>query len=47
MQAFWLFQLSLFQVKMVHHYEVYVIFQDTENQFQENIIHHFPHYSFL
>ena len=34
-----------FQVKMVNHYEVRVIFQDIEHQ--ENIIHHFLHYSFL
>ena len=31
---------------MVNHYEVHVIFQDIEHQLQENILHHFLHYSF-
>ena len=34
-------------VKMVNHYEVHVISQDTEHQVQENILHHFLHYKFL
>ena len=32
---------------MVNQSEVHVIFQDTEYQLQENILHHFLDYSFL
>ena len=32
---------------MANHYEVDVIFQDIEHQFQENILHHFCHYSYF
>ena len=32
---------------MVNHFEVHVHFQDVEHQFQENILHHFLHFSFL
>ena len=32
---------------MVNHYEVHVTFEDIEHQLQENIFHHFVHYSFL
>ena len=41
--AFRLFQFSFFLVKSVNHYE----FQDIAHQLQENIIHHFLHYSFF
>ena len=44
---FRVFQFSLFLVKMLNHYEVHAIFQDNEHQLQENIIHHFLHYSFF
>ena len=47
LQAFPLFQLSFFLVKMVNHYDVHVIFQDIEHWLQENILHHFLHYSFM
>ena len=43
--SFSLFKPLFFQVKMVNHYEVHVIFQDIERQLQENILHHFLHYS--
>ena len=42
-----LFQSSSCQVKIVNHYEVDVIFEDTEHQFQENIPDRFLHYNFL
>ena len=45
--AFRFVQFSFFLVKMVTYYEVHVIFQDTEYQLQENILHYFPHYSFI
>ena len=35
--VFMLFQFSFFQVKMVNHYEVYIIFQDIEHQLRESI----------
>ena len=41
------FQFSFFLVKILNHYEVHAIFQDNEHQLQENIIHHFLHYSFF
>ena len=37
---------SFFLVKMVNHYEVYVIVQDIKHQLQENILPHFLHYKF-
>ena len=43
LQAFRLF----FQIKMVNHCGVHVIFQDIEHQLQENILHDFLHYNFL
>ena len=46
-QAFQLFQSSFFPVKMVNHCEGHVIFHDTEHELQQNILHHFLHYSFL
>ena len=45
--AFGLFQFSFFLVKLVNHYEFHAIFQDIEHQLQENILHHFLHYSFF
>ena len=36
-QAFRLFQFSFFLVKIANLYEVHIIFQDIEHQFQENI----------
>ena len=32
---------------MINHCEGHVPFQDIEHQHQENILHHFFHYSFL
>ena len=32
---------------MVIHYQVHVIFKDTQQQLQENILHHFLHCSFF
>ena len=32
---------------MVNHYEGYINFEDTEHQFQENILRHYLHYRFL
>ena len=40
-------QFSLIQVKMVNHFEGHVIFQDTEHLFEENILDHYLHCSFL
>ena len=47
LQAFRIFYCSSFLVKMVNHYENHVIFQDIEHQPQEDILHHFLHYSFF
>ena len=33
--------IFILSVKMVNHYEVYVIFQDINHQLLENILHHF------
>ena len=38
---------SFFQIKMVNHFEVNVLFQDIEHQLQKNVFHHFLHYSFF
>ena len=43
--SFKTFQFSFFPLKMVSHYEVYVIFQGIEHQLQENILHHSLHYN--
>ena len=32
---------------MVNHDEVHVLFQDIDHQLQENILHHFLHFSFF
>ena len=45
--SFSTFSISLFQVKLVNLCEVHLIFPDIEHQLQENILHHFLHYSFL
>ena len=40
-QAFRLLQFSFFLVKMLCHYEVHVIFQYIEHQFQEKMFYQF------
>ena len=37
---------SFFETKSVNHCEDYVNFQDIEDELQQNILHHFHHYSF-
>ena len=44
--TFRVFQFSFFLVKERSHHEVHVILEDIEHQLQENILHHFLHYSF-
>ena len=41
------FSISFILVKTANHYEVDVMFQVIEHQLQENILHHFLHYSVL
>ena len=45
--SFQISKFSLFQVKMVNHCEVYVIFQDVEHELLENILHHYLYCGFL
>ena len=45
--SFSAFLIFILPGKNGNHYEVHVMFQDIENQFQDNIIDHFLHYSFL
>ena len=45
--SFSTFQSSSSQVKTVNHYEFYAVFQFTEHQLQENILHHVLYYHFL
>ena len=40
-------QFSFFEIKVVDHYEVNVVFQDIEHQLRENILQHFLCYRFL
>ena len=47
LQTFQPFQSSSSQVKMVNQFKLHAIFQDTEHQFQENILFHFLHYILL
>ena len=41
------FQFSIFHGKRINYCDNHVNFQDTELQFQENIVHQFNHYRFL
>ena len=46
-KVFWLYQLSLFQAKTVHDYEVHLNHQDTEYPLPEDILHYFFHCNFM
>ena len=45
--SFLTFSIFILFGKNGNHKEFYVISGDTENPLQENILHHFLHYSFL
>ena len=41
------FLIFILSHKMLYHYGGHVLFQDIEHQLEENMFHHFLHYSFL
>ena len=45
--SFRVFQFSFFEVETAIHYVSHAIFQDTEHQLRENILHHSLHFNFL
>ena len=37
----------MFYLEMINHYEIQVVFQDTEYQLRQNTLYYFLHYSFF